>query len=155
MNYLKMFFVKFLLGKRKSVVELKMEISDITSEIAKDIEVSEIAETNIMFLSQLILNQEDLSTEHFKRWSETVSHALIPKSAKKTDEFLYRRRWDIALLNKDDHNSLRQYMGYSSEVCSAMIEDKVSSAMERAEMIAMQESIINALLVNQTDGTIH
>lgn len=155
MNYLKKFFLKFLLGKRKSVIQLKMEISDITSEIAKDIEISNIPENNIVFLSQLILNQENVSTEHFKKWSDTVSNALIPKSAKKTDDFLYERRWDIALLTKDDHNSLREYIGYSSDVCTAMIEEKVSSAMEKAEIIAMQESVLNALLMNQTDGTIH
>lgn len=155
MNSIRKFILKTLLGKGKNVAELKVEISNITSIVINEIKEIEIPESSIIFLSQLMLNQGNLPPEAFKTWSDSTSNSLIPKSAKKTDEFLYDRRWDIALLNKKDHMDLRKHMGYSSEVCTSLIEDKVTSAIEKAEALAMRESMLNALLIRSSDETVH
>ena len=155
MKGFKLFIVKTFLGRKKSLAELKSEVSEITSAMLKEIRDKEINETSIVFLSQLILNQDDHSAEVFKVWADKVSNDLVPASSKKTDEFLYERRWDIAALSKDDHTSLRQYISYSGEVCANIIEDKVADAITKAESILAQESILQAILSAPIDDTMN
>lgn len=151
-----MYLLKTFFGRnRKSLAQLKLEISVITSSIIRDIESLRVSQEYVEILSELMLDQDKQSSKAFKDWSENVGNALVPVSSQLTESFLFDRRWDIAFLSKEEHCSLRDYLSYSGELCTTVIDSKITEAVERAESIAKQESMLLAMMEDYSDDTVH
>lgn len=155
MNRIRLFLAKMLIGRTRDLFNLKIEVSKISSKIIDDIEKINISDKDINNLVDLMLMHDGGSTESFKNWSTLVSESLVPESSEEIDHFLYRRRWDIALLSKKDHASLRQFITYSGELCTSCIEYKVTEAINEAEAIANKNSLMLSYLHSLQDDTEH
>jgi hypothetical protein len=155
MNRIRLFLARMLIGKTKDMFSLKVEVSKISNKIIEDIEASNISDEEINHLVDLMLTHNGGSTEKFKKWSNLVSENLVPESSEEISNFLYRRKWDIAFLSRKEHSSLKQFIDYSGELCTSVIEHKVSEAIDEAEAIANKNNLMLSYLNNLQDDTEH
>ena len=148
MKYFKILFKKGILRKRLSLSELKVKISLIVGNIAKDIEERKVKEKDFEELMEMLLGTKDISKREVEDWTQKVTASLTPESVKQIDEALYNLRWDIVFLEKEDYFSLQEYISYSIIVCETMISDKIKVALSIAEQVALKKELQVSSLAN-------
>lgn len=124
------------------MAELKVEISLITAKIMNDVSHYKVSEEDIGLLSEMLLDQENMTSKDLTDWADYMSGEISPKSCSLLQSFLFERRWDMAFLNETDHYSLVDYIAYSEDACGLLIQDKIREAIVQAEEVAAKEKYL-------------
>jgi hypothetical protein len=155
-KFLKEILLSFLVGRKYALPELKLVFSEVMNHMTNEINTSEIAEKDIDDVIT-ILSQPDLVTpEVIFSWTEKVINSSISISLEKRKNLLYSLRWGIARLSQEDYEDLQGFIEYGDAVCSDLINEKVRSAVCKAEKVVAnkryEELLYKGFVYNQLNN---
>ena len=132
-KYLRTALFFLILGKRRSLAQMKVEISNLTHSMVKGIERSKIQESHSDALIEILSHPNVFGAEALSKWSEEVAHSMIPSLVEKRRTLLYNSRWDIARLSEAEYENLHSFVEYADNICGDLIGDKIKRVLVQAE----------------------